>query len=244
LLEGMYSAAAGMAAQQARIDAVANDLANVSTTGYKHARVAFRDLIYTQAVRGAAPGVQTGAGAAATYIGRSDQQGPHIVTERSLDVALRGPGYLQVRLPDGRIALTRDGALKMDSRGRLGLATGELLWPTVRVPEGTNPERISIADDGTVFAGNRRVGRVRIVEVPAPGALAGGPNNTFLVTQASGPARAARNTDLVQGALEGSNVDMATAMAQMIEGQRAFEMASRAIQTQDQLLRIANEVKR
>src|ERR1700712_1251105 len=128
VLEGMYTAAAGMAAQQTRLDAVSSNLANVDTTGYKSARVAFRDLVYDDAQGyGAAKGVTIGAGSAANSIGRSSTQGALQNTERSLDVALNGPGYLQVKLKDGSKALTRDGNLQVTADGRLALHTGELI---------------------------------------------------------------------------------------------------------------------
>jgi flagellar basal-body rod protein FlgG len=242
----MYTAAAGMAAQQTRMDAVANDLANMDTTGYKHVRVAFRDLVYDDAQGfGAAKGVRLGAGSAATVIGRSVQQGSMQTTNRSLDVAISGPGYLQVKLADGRTALTRDGDLAVDKTGRLMLHTGQLLDPPITIPAGTNPDRITIAADGKVSVDKKPAGQIKLVSVPAPGALDGGPDNTFIVSRGSGAVRAAdTGTMLQQGTLEASDVDAGTAMTDMIEAQRAFQMASKAIQTQDQILEIANGVKR
>jgi flagellar basal-body rod protein FlgG len=246
MLEGMYTAAAGMAAQQTRLDAVSTDLANVDTTGYKHARVAFRDLVYDDAQGyGAAKGVKLGAGSAATVLGRSTQQGDLQNTGQPLDVAITGPGYLQVKTGDGRTAMTRDGNLHADAKGDLRLHTGELLDPPVKIPAGTDPSKVGIGADGTVSVGRVKVGTIKLVDVAAPGALQGGPNNTFLATKASGPARAAgKGTMLQAGVLEGSNVDAATAMTDMIEAQRAFQMASKAINTQDQILEIANQVKK
>ena len=119
MLEGLNSAAAGMAAQQQRIDAVANDLANANTTGYKHVRVGFRDLVYKQVGRSSAQGPRTGAGAAAVDAGRGFAQGSLQRTEQPLDVALQGPGFIRVRLADGRQALTRDGSLHVDGTGKL-----------------------------------------------------------------------------------------------------------------------------
>src|ERR671923_1024376 len=124
MLEGLNTAAAGMAAQQQRIDAVANDLANANTTGYKHQRVGFRDLVYDQTGRSSAEGVRTGSGAAAVDAGRSFGQGVLQRTDRPLDVALQGEGFLRVKLPDGREALTRDGNLQVDGLGRLATNTG------------------------------------------------------------------------------------------------------------------------
>jgi flagellar basal-body rod protein FlgG len=241
----MYTAAAGMAAQQTRLDAVANDLANVNTTGYKHVRVAFRDLVYTESGPGGAPGVRLGAGAAARVVGRSLQQGDNQMTGQTLDVAVNGPGFLQVKLPDGRTAVTRDGNLRVDASGRLCLHTGELVEPPIKVPAGAEQSRIAIAGDGTVTLDKQVLGRLRLVDVASPGNLEGGPDNTFVPTKASGPIRAAApGTILQQGMLEGSNVDAGDAMASMIESQRAFELASKAITTQDQILEIANGVKR
>jgi flagellar basal-body rod protein FlgG len=246
MLEGMYTAAAGMAAQQTRLDAVSNDLANVDTTGYKHTRVAFRDLVYDSAQGyGAAKGVEIGAGSAATVLGRSTAQGTMQSTGRSMDIAVDGPGYLQVKLSDGRTALTRDGNLQTDPQGRLKLHTGQLIEPPIKLPAGADPEQLTIGQDGTVRLGTAKLGQLKLVDVPAPGGLQGGPDNTFVATKGSGAIRAAApTTTLQQGVLEGSNVDTAQAMTDMIEAQRAFQMASKAINTQDEILSIANGVKK
>jgi flagellar basal-body rod protein FlgG len=244
VLEGMYTAAAGMAAQQDRLDAVAGDLANVNTTGYKQNRLAFRDLVYSNGADGN-PNVRLGAGAASTSIGRATAQGALRETGEPLDVALQGPGFIAVRTAGGKPALTRDGQLRLDDRGRLTTSTGELLDPPLTVPAGAQPGDIGIAADGTVSVAGRRIGAIRIVTVPAPAALAGGDNNLFLPTAASGPVVAApRTTRLEQGSLEASNVDLADAMTTMMEAQRGYELASKAIEVSDQMLQIANQVKR
>ena len=241
MLEGMYTAAAGMAAQQERLTAVANDLANVDTTGYKHARVAFRDLVYTASGPGTSPGVQEGAGAAARSIGRGAAQGALKRTDRRLDVAIDGPGFIRARAADGSEVLTRDGALQLDRGGRLLTSSGA--FTGVTIPAGTSDESITIARDGTVTDGTRTLGRLQIVGVRANDGLRANGDNTFTATAASGPATAIDGR-LEQGALEASNVDVADAMTEMIEAQRSFELASRAIRMQDQLLEIANGVKR
>jgi flagellar basal-body rod protein FlgG len=246
VLEGMYTAAAGMAAQQTRLDAVSSDLANVDTTGYKSARVAFRDLVYDDAQGyGAAKGVTIGAGAAANSIGRSAEQGAMQDTGRSLDVALSGQGFLQVKLADGTKALTRDGNLDADATGRLKLHTGQLLEPPIKLPAGADVNQVAIAADGAVTLKGVKLGQISLVDVPATAGLQGGPDNTFVATKGSGAIRAAaKSTTLTQGTLEASNVDEATAMTDMIEAQRAFQLASKAITTQDQILEIANQVKK
>lgn len=246
MLEGMYTAAAGMAAQQRRLDALGNDLANVSTTGYKHVRVAFRDLVYTQAARGGADGVELGSGAATRMLGRTTQQGSIKETGEPLDVAINGEGYLAVRTADGRDALTRDGQLRLDSTGRIVTATGGLLTdPPIKLPAGTQPDKITIGADGTVTADGKVAGKLRLVTVPAPNALDSGDDNVFFATRGSGAPTAAPATSLLQqGAVESSTVDIGSAMTDMISTQRAFELASKAIQMQDRMLEVANGVKR
>jgi flagellar basal-body rod protein FlgG len=233
-----------MEAQQQRLDALANDIANVNTTGYKSLRVGFRDLLYQQVGRGTAAGVVSGGGAAAGPIGRSDAQGALLATERPLDVALAGAGYIRVRDADGRIALTRDGSLAVDAGGRLRTSAGQLLEPPVRLPRGVDPGEVRIAPDGTVSAEGRRFGRISVVTVRNPDGLAAAGNSLYLPTEASGALAAAPGTRIEQGVLEGSNVDLAEAMVAMTNAQRGFALASRAVQTQDEVLGVANGVKR
>lgn len=243
MLEGMYSAAAGMEAQQQRMDVLSNDMANVNTTGYKSMRVAFRDLLYTQSGKGAAPGVQSGAGAAVTTLGRVDTQGSIQQTGRTLDVALEGSGYLQVRDPGNGIVLTRDGSLQRRVDGQLTTSSGQLVG--VQVPRNVDESQIKIGPDGRVFAANRQVGRLNVVSVRAPEGLQPLGDNNFRPTAASGPARAVTaGAQLQTGSLEASNVDMGNVMIDLMDAQRSYELASKAISTQDQMLDIANQVKR
>jgi flagellar basal-body rod protein FlgG len=245
MLEGLNSAAAGMAAQQQRLDAVANDLANANTTGYKHQRVGFRDLVYDQTGRSSAEGVRTGSGAATVDAGRAFGQGALRATERPLDVAIQGEGFLRVRLADGREALTRDGGLHIDGNRRLVTGTGALVQPAITIPEGVGEDRVSIGRDGTVLAAGRRIGRLDLLTVRSVQGLVSAGDNAFVTSPASGPAIAApRATTLTQGALEASNTDVSESMVAMIESQRAFQLASRAITTADEMMGIANGVKR
>jgi flagellar basal-body rod protein FlgG len=245
MLSGLNTAAAGMAAQQQRLDAVANDLANANTTGYKHQRVGFRDLVYDQTGRSSAQGVRTGSGAAAVDVGRAFAQGTLQRTDRPLDVAIQGEGFLRVRLADGRDALTRDGGLHIDGNRRLTTSTGALVQPAITVPEGVGEDQVSIGQDGTVLAAGNRIGRLDVVTVRSQAGLLSVGNNAFVTTPASGAAVAApRATTLSQGALEASNTDMAEAMVSMIESQRAYQLASKAISTADEMMGIANQVKR
>jgi flagellar basal-body rod protein FlgG len=245
LLEGMYSAAAGMAAQQQRIDSLANDMANVNTTGYKRVRVAFHDLLYTPTGPGAVQGVASGAGAAATQVGRGEAQGTLQQTGRTLDVGLEGTGYLEVRNAAGKQLLTRDGALHRTDTGRLFTTTGA--FTGVTIPAGVSDDQVRINRDGVVAGPTGTVfGRLRLVSVRAPQALQSQGDNLFAPTAASGRPTAAlpANLKVQQGVLEASNVDMATVMTDLIDAQRGYELASKAITNQDRLLEIANGVKR
>ena len=245
MLEGLNSAAAGMAAQRQRLDAVANDLANTNTTGYKRVRVGFQDLVYSQAGKASEEGVRIGAGARAVDAGRTMAQGALQRTDRPLDVAIQGEGFLQVTLPDGRAALTRDGSLHVDATGRLATSDGGLVRPAITIPPETPSSAVAIARDGTVTASGRVVGRLQVVGVRSPQLLQAVGGNAFVATPQSGaPGLAARGTTLEQGALEMSNVEVSDAMVAMIEAQRSFELASKAIHTADQMMEIANGVKR
>lgn len=244
MLEGLRTAAAGMAAQQQKLDAVANDLANANTTGYKQVRVGFTDLLYEQAGRPAANNVAIGTGSRAVSAGRNFEQGPLQQTGVPTDVAIEGEGFLQVKLADGRTALTRDGDLHVDGRGRLTNDAG-LIQPQINIPKGVDDSQISIGKDGTVLAAGRRVGRIQLVTVRNAQGLQSVGNSAFVTTAASGNATAApAATTLTQGVLEGSNTDMAQAMVDMINAQRTYQLTSKAIETADQMMEIANQVKR
>ncbi|HEU4702241.1 MAG TPA: flagellar hook-basal body protein, partial [Conexibacter sp.] len=186
------------------------------------------------------------AGAAAGFIGRSQEQGALQNTGQPLDVAIQGPGFFQVRRADGSLALTRDGALRLDATGRLTTSDGNVVQPQITVPRGTTPDQLSIGADGTVRVGaGRALGRIELVTVPAPDGLQPLGGNLFATTAQSGAATAAGNdTSLRQGLLEASNVDVGDAMVDMIDAQRSFQLASKAIQMQDQMMEIANQVKR
>jgi flagellar basal-body rod protein FlgG len=245
MLEGLRTAAAGMAAQQQKLDGIANDLANANTTGYKHQRIGFKDLLYEQGGRPSAPGVLRGTGAAAVDAGRGFEQGSLKRTDSPLDVAIQGEGFLKVKLSDGRQALTRDGGLHVDGNGRLVTSTGALIQPAITVGKDVPADRIAIAQDGTVRADGAVVGKLQLVTVRSTSGLSSAGENAFVTTAQSGAARPApASTTLAQGALEASNTDMAQAMVDMIDAQRTYQMTSKAIQTADSMMEIANGVKR
>jgi flagellar basal-body rod protein FlgG len=237
MANGIYAAAAGMAAQQTRLDAIANDLANVDTTGYKSERVGFRDLVY-----GPENSMPVGAGAAAVDAGRTSAQGALVASDNPLALAIQGPGYFQVRRADGTICLTRDGDLHIDSNGSLVAAGGEQLVPPVQLAKGTQPGDVTIASDGTISVRGRSAGAIQLVDVPAPSGLLAVGSSLFTPTAASGAAVRAQGL-VVQGQLEQSNVDSARAMTDMLDAQQSYSLASRVIQMQDQMLQMANELR-
>jgi flagellar basal-body rod protein FlgG len=244
MLEGLYAAAAGMEAQQTQLEAVSNDLANVSTPGYQSTEVGFRDLLYSSGGASSGSNVATGAGAASRIFGRNQAQGALRNTGQPLDVAIIGPGFLQVGRPDGTIGLTRNGTLQLNSRGQLTNELGMPLQPPITVPAGTQPSQIRIDTNGAVLVGGRAIGALQLVTVTAPNGLLPAGDSTFTATAASGAPRPAVGATVQQGALEASNVDVATALTTMINTQQSYSMDSKAIQFQDQMLQIANGVKK
>jgi flagellar basal-body rod protein FlgG len=240
----MYAAASGMAAQQQRLDALSNDLANVNTVGYKRLRVAFRDLVYTPTGPGGQAGVMEGSGSAATAIGRGNVQASLKSTEEPMDVAIMGPGFLRVRHPDGTVGLTRNGQLTVDVQRRLN-ANGMPLEPRIIFPAGVEGKDLSILPDGRLNAAGAVIGRLPLVTVRSPERLRSIGDNLQVATPQSGnPVAAGANTTVRQGVLESSDVDMGDAMADMMIAQRNYSLASRAINMQDQMAQIANGLKK
>lgn len=241
MLEGLYAAAAGMEAQQQQMDAVGNDLANVSTSGYKAERVGFSDLLYNK-VNQAGTSTTTGAGALARVIGRSSAQGAFQQTGEPLDLAIQGEGFFQIKSA-GKLALTRNGSFSADGKGQLVTSDGSLLDPPITLPAGVSPGEITISQDGAVRAGTRTLGTIALVTVPAPNHLLADGSGAFTPTAASGAPKAVSGATIHQGVLEGSNVDMASEMTTMVSTQRNYQLASTAIQTQNQMLAIANQLR-
>ena len=241
MLEGLYSAASGMEAQQQQFDAISNDMANLDTPGYQSTIVGFHDLLYSNGAYGST--VPTGAGSAAAIVGRDQTQGAINTTNRQLDVAIQGQGYLEVRRPDGSIGLTRNGHLELNDKRQLTNQEGLLVQPPITIPAGVSTDDVSIGSDGTVAAAGKRVGKISLVDVPAPDGLVADGDDVFSATAASGAIKTAKSATLQQGALESSNVDVSQDMTAMINAQRSYQMASQAIQYQSQMLSIANQIK-
>jgi flagellar basal-body rod protein FlgG len=238
MLNGLYAAAAGMIAQQTRMDSLANDIANVNTTGYKSQRLGFRDLIYN-----IEQGMPVGAGSAVVDAGRLFTEGGLQATGDPLSLAIAGPGFFQVRLSDGSTGLTRAGDFRLDADGMLVTASGNRLVPPIRIPPTTPSDAISVGGDGTVTASGKVVGKITVVAVQAPAYLHALGDTTFATTAQSGLARALAGSSIQQGYLESSNVDLADSLTSVIDAQRSYQLDSRAIQTQDQLMQIANNIR-
>ena len=254
MIRSLWVAKTGMEGQQTRLDAIANNLANSATTGYKRAGVLFEDLMY-QNLRpaGAATsdqsqlptGLQLGLGTRVAATSRHFGQGTLQQTGNPLDLAVKGQGFLQVTLPDGTTGYTRDGALQVSATGQIVTAAGYVVQPGINVPQGALA--ISVAENGTVSAtlqgqaAPQELGQIQLASFVNPAGLDPRGQNLFLETAASGgPQTGAPGENglgaLQQGFLEGSNVNVVEELVAMIATQRAYELNSKAIQSSDQML--------
>lgn len=255
MLRAMRSAASGMKAQQLYLDTVANNLANVNTTGFKRARLGFEDLLYQtisapgDGSEGTRPtGLEVGHGSRAVDTQRILSQGDSEVTENPLDLLIQGEGYFQVSRPDGTQAYQRDGALRLDADGRLVTAGGHVIQPEISVP--ADAISLAVSEDGRVFVeqagttGTTEIGQILLARFTNPAGLAAEGQNLLRETGASGEAQLAAPGSLgvgsiIQGALERSNVQVVEEMIHMILAQRAFEVNSKAIESADSMMRTA-----
>jgi len=245
MLQGLYAAASGMEAQQNQFNAISNDLANLNTAGYRATDVGFQDMLYSTAGPAASgTTVATGTGASSWIVGRSQAEGSLQTTGNPLDVAIQGDGFLQVRRSNGSIGLTRNGTLQVDAKGQLTDSQGNPIVPPINVPAGFDSSNLKILSNGDVLAGTKKLGTIQAVTVPAPNQLLPDGASLFSVTTASGATRTATGSTIHQGMLEGSNVDAGAAMSQLITSERAYQMSSQAIQYQDQMLQIADQLRK
>jgi flagellar basal-body rod protein FlgG len=241
MLEGLYSAASGMEAQQQQFNAISNDIANIDTPGYQSTIVGFHDLLYSNGGYGS--NVPTGAGAEAQVVGYDQSEGSIEQTGQPLDVAINGSGYLEVRRQDGTIGLTRDGSMQLNEKRQLTTQTGMLVQPPITIPSGVDISQVSISANGTVQAAGKTLGKLSLVDVPATSGLVADGDGVWSATAASGAIVPAKNATLQQGALEGSNVNLGDEMAKMETAQQEYQMSSQAVQYQAQMLQIADQIK-
>jgi len=255
----LWTAKTGLDAQQTRMQVISNNLANTNTTGFKRDRAVFQDLLY-QTVR--QPGAQssqdtqlpsglsTGTGVRVVSTEKLFSQGNLSQTEDPLDLAIQGRGFFEVLTPDGGLAYTRDGSFQMDSTGQMVTATGYVLQSGITIPD--NATGITIGQDGTVTAtlpgaaAPTQLGVIGLTDFVNPAGLQAKGGNLFHETASSGAPTAGTAGigglgNLIQGAVETSNVNVVEELVSMIETQRAYEISSKAISTTDGMLQYINQ---
>jgi len=259
MIRALYSSATGMESQQMNLDVIANNLANVNTTGFKKSKIEFQDLLYqTQRSAGSEQGagnllptgIQIGHGSKAVSTSKIFTTGELSQTGDELDVAVSGDGFFQVQLPDGTLAYTRDGTLKKAQDGRIVTAAGyPVLGNFQSVPPGTT--RINIATTGDVTytgtSGNTNF-RINLFRFNNPSGLQNIGNNLMKETSASGAVEQGNPGEngfgeLQQGYVELSNVQVVEEMVHLIQAQRAYEVNSKAVQAADEMMQQSNNLK-
>lgn len=261
MIRALNTAATGMQAQQNNLDVVSNNLANVSTNGFKKSRAEFEDLMYqthkepgqASGLNSVSPtGVQVGLGVKTGAIQKDFTFGSAIMTKNPFDIQIEGSGFFQIQTPDGGMAYTRDGAFKKDAQGRLSDKNGNLLIPQITIPPEASGVDISSAGEVKIIQNlndaPQTVGQIDIANFVNPAGLKSVGKNLFVQTASSGQAIVARpgtagTGGLAQGQLEGSNVNIAEEMINMITAQRAYETNSKAIQAADQMLQVTNQLR-
>jgi len=248
----------GLEAQQNRLSSISNNLANVSTTGFKRDRAVFEDLIYQNVRQAGAQtsqetelpsGLMLGTGVRTVATQKIHTQGNILQTKNKLDVAIQGRGLFQVEKPNGEIGYTRTGSFQLSSEGQIVTASGYPVQPAITVP--ANAASLTIGSNGAVsittpgIAEPQQIGQIQLADFINPSGLQPIGENLYIETTASGTPIIANpgnnNTGtLIQGALEGSNVNVVEELVNMIEAQRAYEMNSKAISTADQMMQFVN----
>ncbi|MCX7970337.1 MAG: flagellar basal-body rod protein FlgG [Negativicutes bacterium] len=262
MMKALYTGGTGMVAQQTNVDTIANNLANVNTTGYKLERAEFADLLYQNLQDPGArtsedtqlpTGMQLGSGVALQAINKIYSQGALLQTGNSFDVAIEGDGFFQIQMPDGTTAYTRAGNFNKDSQGRLVTPQGYLLTPNITIPQGS--VGLTIAPNGMVSVTDpntqqsQNIGQITLARFINPSGLLNIGQNLVVETPASGtPVISNPMSDgagsLQQFYLESSNVSVVSEMTNLIIAQRAYEMNSKTITTADSMLQIASNLKR
>jgi flagellar basal-body rod protein FlgG len=260
MLRALYSSAAGMQSQQTNLDVIANNLANVNTTGYKKTKAEFQDLLYeTSTLAGAEQGagnqtptgIQIGHGSRLAATSKIFTTGELTHTGERLDVAIQGEGFFEVQLPDGTRAYTRDGALKLASDGRITTNDGLVLQGGFQ-PIAPGTESVVIAPSGDVTTSGpdgTQSFRVQLVRFTNPAGLEAIGRNLYRETPASGAAELGSPGEggfgmLRQSYLEMSNVKVVEEMVNMIVAQRAYEVNAKSVQAADEMMQLANNLRR
>jgi flagellar basal-body rod protein FlgG len=260
MIRALSTAASGMEAQSANIERISNDLANVNTDGYKRSRNEFQDLMYETvrepgAVTGAGSqspvGVQTGLGVKVGTNHKLFEQGPARMTYHPYDLMIEGKGFFPVQMPNGEVAYTRTGAFHVDAQGRVQTSNGAQLLPQIQIPP--NAMNVTIAGTGQVVAqlpqGQEAIlGQIQLITFQNEQGLMAQGDNLYKVSGASGaPLQGLPGENglgvIQQGALEGSNVNVANSMVDMITTQRAYEMNTKVMGVADQMLGATANIK-
>ena len=254
MINSLMISKTGMQAQQMQLDVISNNLANVSTNGFKRATAVFEDLMYQNLRQVGAnsseqaelpTGLQVGLGVRTVATSRNFTQGSLQQSDNALDMAINGNGFFQVEMPDGTTAYTRDGSFKADAQGRIVTNSGFPLTAGITIP--AQAQSITVSSDGVVtikMPGNAAPQQVGVIELASfinPAGLEPMGQNLYAETAASGqPSGGTAGTNglgtVMQGFLETSNVNVVQELVSMIQTQRAYEMNSKAIQTSDQML--------
>ncbi len=261
MIRALWTAASGMQAQQLNIDVISNNLANVNTTGFKKSRADFQDVMYQNLKTTGSPstsstqtaGIQIGLGTTPAAVTKIFTAGNITQTGNELDVAIEGDGFFQIQMPDGTTSYTRAGSFKRDGQGRVVTPDGYPLLPEIVIPNNTT--KVNIGNDGTVSVvqsgqtGTTTIATIQLATFQNPSGLFSTGRNLYQVSDASGDATtgtAGQNGigTLSQGFLEMSNVSVMEEMVNMIVGQRAYEVNSKAVQAADEMLQQANNLKR
>lgn len=256
----LYSSASGMQAQQLNLDTIANNLANVNTTGFKKSKLEFQDLLYQQSRPAGADsgagnqvpsGMQVGAGSRVVSTAKIFTQGTLSQTGEKLDIAIQGDGFYEIQRPDGTSAYTRDGSFKLSSTGQVVTNDGfPVLSGFQPIPTGATSIAVSQSGNVTVQTATGTTSfQIQLVRFANPTGLENAGGNLYTETAASGTPELGSPGqqgfgELVQGYLEGSNVNVVNEMVSMIIAQRAYEINSKAIQTSDAMLQEVNNLKR
>jgi flagellar basal-body rod protein FlgG len=254
-MRALYAAASGMAVQQTQLETVANNIANVGTTGFKRNEAAFEDLFYQELTNGGksagAPGMSVGSGARLSSLQKDHREGSMSQTDNALHVAIQGNGYLEVTTPDGESMFTRDGRFTLDADGTLMSQGGYPVAGNILIPP--DAASVEITRDGTlraVLAGDIQptvLGQLEVVDFTNRGGLRAIGGNMYQQSEQSGEATIVemgpRNA-VVQGFLEDSNVDIAGELVKMILTQRAYELNSKVVQAADDTMQIAVNLRR
>ena len=261
MIKSLNTAATGMVAQQSNMDVIANNIANVNTAGFKKSRAEFEDLVYhtlkepgqASGLNSVTPtGVQTGLGVRTAAVQKDFSTGQVIITKNPLDIQIEGAGFFQLRTPDGDIAYTRDGSFKKDPNGRLADKNGNILIPEITIPQNSTAIEISPAGEISAMSSGsgapQIIGQIEVANFINPAGLKNVGKNLFVPSPASGQATGARpGTNgtgyLSQGEIESSNVNIVDEMVNMITAQRAYETNSKVIQTSDQMMQTAVNIK-